>query len=91
MSRREGPLLAAVFLGGIVGLGLLIYVVAATNGLTRGLAVALLGLGFLAARREVAHVLTRLSWPRWYGWNLAVTALLGVVLGAMGFSEIASS
>jgi hypothetical protein len=86
--RSEGPLLALLVLGLIVGVLVLIVAIASGSPSVRGIGIAVLGLGAIATRREIADVLagfSRPTPPKGYlqgaGVAIGILGLIGVGYG----------
>jgi hypothetical protein len=87
--RAEGPVLALAFLGFLAAVGGVILGLAVGSQPVRGLCLLILGVGILAARREVAEVAAGLnpgpptgSWVDAY--FLLILSLIGIALVIAG-------
>ena len=89
MRVGDGPRLALLAAVASIALLGLILTAGLTDGVPRGAAIAILGIGILAARREVAEVFRGLNWPKASGLSLDVllTCVLGLALVGAGIYE----
>ena len=79
MGRRsEGPVLALLLVGFLAAVGALIVGAAIAPRPVNGLCLLALGVGAVAANRELAEVLTALNWPR-----SPTLSRIGVIVGGL--------